>query len=421
MVCEDTLRIKNFPKELTDTEKEDFLRHFGAIKVKIITSKAKQKRVAFAKFDSKEIAKAVLLRLHQLTILNCRLCVEYAENDIGSSAPPKTGGVVNATGDGGEYFQQFLKRLNSWNIYSFHQPPPSHLKYSYPGPNRATISNIAHALASVPKFYTQVLHLMNKMNLPPPFSNIPDRVFAQQMLKSSLAMNKEYSTDESEIESDDDANKLKGVIPAKRTLSQKKVVKRPKFIKPIPQILSNNSKESENVDNVFDRVNLQVQPKIQLKLNAERSVETQPTTSINNVENVIVTETENKNTERLDVITLEELQKGKKPLEELKTLPVFKDYNPGVPAAKLYVKNIAKAVELKDLEYIYERYHTKIEGVEDEFNIKLMKEGRMKGQAFINFNTVEAAQQALQDTNGYVLKEKALVVMFAKSATQKKS
>ncbi len=29
-----------------------------------------------------------------------------------------------------------------------------------------------NAIAAVPKLYTQVLHLMNKMNLPPPFGPI---------------------------------------------------------------------------------------------------------------------------------------------------------------------------------------------------------------------------------------------------------
>lgn len=420
MVCEDTLRIKNLPNELSVTEKEDFLRHFGAVKVKIITSKAKQKSVAFAKFENKEIAKGILFRLHQLTILNCRLCVEYAENDIGSSSM-KANSVVNANSDSGEYFQQFLKRLNSWNVYSFHQPPPSHLKYSYPKANRATIGNIAHALASVPKFYTQVLHLMNKMNLPAPFSSIPDSAFTQQILRSSTQRN---SSDESEIESDDDStNKLKDIIPVKRKLGQRKTIKRPKFMKPNPQYIIN--KETQNVDSVFDRVSLQMQPKIQLKLSTELSENNDETYQSNNIgENVNTKDTENKNvniilSERADVITSEELKKGKLSPEEFKKLPVFKDYNPGIPAAKLYIKNIAKAVEIKDLEYIYERYHTRIVGAEDMFNIKLMKEGRMKGQAFITFNTIESAVQALEETNGYVLKDKTLVVMFAKSAAQK--
>lgn len=415
MVCEDTLRIKNLPKELSDAEKEDFLRHFAAVKVKIITSKAKHKSVAFAKFESKEMAKAVLLRLHQLTILNCRLCVEYAESDIGS-APSKTHSVADASADSGEYFQQFLRKLNSWNTYSFHQPPPPHLKYSYPRPNRATLSNIAHALASVPKFYTQVLHLMNKMNLPPPFSDISDNDLTQSMLKRSFAAAEVNTSGESEIESEEENVKAQNVIPAKRKMRQKKSVKRPKFIKPNLQIPS--SKESDKVENVFEKVILQQPPKIQLKLITELPEE--KVDILNNATENGHSADKNVLPEKIEVITKEELEKGRMSSEELSTLPVFKGYQPGPPAAKLYIKNIAKAVEVTDLEYIYKRY-IKSEGMEDQFNIKLMKEGRMKGQAFITFNTVESAHQALEETNGYVLKEKPLVVMFAKSASQSNS
>lgn len=87
-MCEDTLKVKNLPKDLTDAEKEDFLRHFGAIQVKIITSKAKERSTAYAVFRSKAIAKNVMFRLHQAVVLNTRISVEYAENDLGKSLPP---------------------------------------------------------------------------------------------------------------------------------------------------------------------------------------------------------------------------------------------------------------------------------------------------------------------------------------------
>lgn len=43
-----------------------------------------------------------------------------------------------------------------------------------------------------------------------------------------------------------------------------------------------------------------------------------------------------------------------------------------------------------------------------------MQEGRMKGQAFITLPNVAQAQLALNETNGYILKDKAMVVQFAK-------
>lgn len=37
-------------------------------------------------------------------------------------------------------------------------------------------------------------------------------------------------------------------------------------------------------------------------------------------------------------------------------LPVFKNYQPGAPSCRLYIKNLAKQVQTKDLHYIYRRY-----------------------------------------------------------------
>ena len=50
-----------------------------------------------------------------------------------------------------------------------------------------------------------------------------------------------------------------------------------------------------------------------------------------------------------------------------------------------------------------------------------MTEGRMKGQAFITLPSVKRAEQALKDTNGYVLNGKPLVVHFARSAVKPQS
>lgn len=43
----------------------------------------------------------------------------------------------------------------------------------------------------------------------------------------------------------------------------------------------------------------------------------------------------------------------------------------------------------------------------------------MKGQAFITLPYVENAQQALKETHGFILKDKPMIVQFARSATAK--
>lgn len=45
------------------------------------------------------------------------------------------------------------------------------------------------------------------------------------------------------------------------------------------------------------------------------------------------------------------------------------------------------------------------------FDIRLMKEGRMKGQAFVTFANETSAQKALKETNGFVLNSKPMAVV----------
>lgn len=118
-------------------------------------------------------------------------------------------------------------------------------------------------------------------------------------------------------------------------------------------------------------------------------------------------------------VTAEELAANQIPHKDLGVLPVFKNYHPGAPTCRLYIKNCAKTVVVEDLEFIYNRYRVPDRNISSQFDIRLMQEGRMKGQAFVTLDSIDMAQKALKETNGYILKTKPLVVVFAKSAAQK--
>lgn len=45
------------------------------------------------------------------------------------------------------------------------------------------------------------------------------------------------------------------------------------------------------------------------------------------------------------------------------------------------------------------------------FDIRLMKEGRMKGQAFITLPSEEKAKKAIRDAHGYILQGKPMVIV----------
>ncbi|NXL48939.1 RBM40 protein, partial [Podilymbus podiceps] len=121
-----------------------------------------------------------------------------------------------------------------------------------------------------------------------------------------------------------------------------------------------------------------------------------------------------------EFISRRDLEKNRLSREEMEKFSVFKNYEPGDPNCRIYVKNLAKQVQEKDLKFIFGRYVDFQSEVErNMFDIRLMKEGRMKGQAFIGLPNEKAAAKALKEANGYVLFEKPMVVQFARSARPK--
>lgn len=113
--------------------------------------------------------------------------------------------------------------------------------------------------------------------------------------------------------------------------------------------------------------------------------------------------------------TLEDLERGKLPPEEILSLPMFKNYTTGSPTSVLYIKNLAKDVLNDDLYYIFGSLFEGIDEAKSALTVKLMQEGRMRGQAFVTFPSVELAQHALNLVNGYVFKGKPMIIQFGRN------
>ena len=89
----------------------------------------------------------------------------------------------------------------------------------------------------------------------------------------------------------------------------------------------------------------------------------------------------------------------------MKEYSVFRRYNEGDPSCRLYIKNLAKQVSEEDIHWLFGRYvNWDDDNEKNRFDIRLMKEGRMKGQAFVAYSSEEAASSALKDTNGFILR-----------------
>lgn len=94
--------------------------------------------------------------------------------------------------------------------------------------------------------------------------------------------------------------------------------------------------------------------------------------------NATIQEIEIPNNEKF--ISKGELETNRLKISELRELPVYKNYAQGEPSTRLYLKNLAKNVEENDLKFIFGRYiDWNNETHVNSFDIRHMKEGRMKG------------------------------------------
>ncbi|XP_061778406.1 RNA-binding region-containing protein 3 [Nerophis ophidion] len=315
-----TLLVHHLPAELTEDEKEDLLKYFGAESVRVFSNFGRMKHAAFAAFRSEKAAEKALTRLHQLEILNRKLIVEFAKGQD--------------------------------NITVLKDPP-------------VTESNKHDVEAK------------NKQETKQPNVPLIETGIAPSLGESSLCIGDDHRA------SIVDLQLVAPVNPTETNESK-------------ASVNNNNNNGTEDTAG-FGKLYPSTQTFQQCE---ERSDDEQDLLS--------------------DVITRKELEKGRLSRDEIKRMSVFKNYEPGEPTCRLYVKNIAKPVEEKDLKYIYGRYIDPASETErNMFDVLLMKEGRMKGQAFVGLPSETSAEKALRETNGFVLYDKPLVVQFARSARPK--
>lgn len=480
-----TLLVRHLPAELSAEEKEDLLRYFGAQSVRVLSEKGRLKHMAFATFPSEKAAMKALTRLHQLKLLGHTLVVEVAkEADQVHSPCPASGTEKKKRSDDTVEDDKEKKDFGCLTVengiapnHGLTFPLNSCLKYMYPPPSSTILANIVNALASVPKFYVQVLHLMNKMNLPTPFGPITARppMYEDYMpLHAPLPPtsprppedpplpdeDEELSSKESEYESSDDEDRqrmtklmeLANLQPKRPKMIKQRHVRKKQKIKDMLNISSSASHSNLHPvllpSDVFDQSQPVISKRIEFHISTdmpnvfkkdlrkEQSCEEKnydlpaveveasnmgfgkifPTPSLS------ITEETKEDSDEMpsECISRRELEKGRISREEMETLSVFRSYEPGEPNCRIYVKNLAKHVQEKDLKFIFGRYvDFASETQRIMFDIRLMKEGRMKGQAFIGLPNEKAAAKALKEANGYVLFGKPMVVQFARSARPK--
>ncbi|GFQ01850.1 U11/U12 small nuclear ribonucleoprotein 65 kDa protein [Phtheirospermum japonicum] len=411
-----TLLVRHLPEAIPPETINRLFSNYGASSVRP-SSHGRLRNCAFVDFNNDLSASQAQKQLHGLQFLGKVLSVERASKVIDAlkikqEGETQTRKVKDAPDNsrGSSYIYATEPIAGKLGV---DYPFPPHLEYAYPPPDGNILTNVVNALIAVPRFYTQVLHLMNKMNIPAPFRSalptppLPAPVPVPPPRPSSETNVKDLSSSESEMESSDEEARPEARPKRKR-------VKRQAIVG--PGVDNDVALEAVGLKQV---VLVPKEKPIIKKKNPVLQIRIAPKQIQPEVKDdgAAKESQEQKTSDHGPYATLEEIQSGKLPPEEILSLPRFKNYTAGDPTPVLYVKNLAKDVVVDDFYFIFGSFFGSIDAAKSSLSVKLMQEGRMRGQAFLTFPTLELARNALNVVNGYVFKGKPMVIQFGRSPT----
>ncbi|KAG6738425.1 hypothetical protein POTOM_058041 [Populus tomentosa] len=258
-------------------------------------------------------------------------------------------------------------------------------RYAYPPPDGNILTNIVNALIAVPRFYTQVLHLMNKMNIPAPFrmalptpplppaALVPPPPPPPPRISEKSPLAEQYSSSETEMESSDEEFDDKALYEASGAVKpRRKRGKREAIVGP-----------AADKDIVHEAVGLKPAPLVPKEIPVIKKKNHMPQIKIapkatqnEHKDDNIATESEDPDKEGLDqrpYATAEEIESKRLAPEEILSLPKFKNYTVGKPAPVLYIKNLDKEVVFDDFFYIFGSLFGSVDAAKSGLSIKLMQ------------------------------------------------
>lgn len=116
-------------------------------------------------------------------------------------------------------------------------------------------------------------------------------------------------------------------------------------------------------------------------------------------------------------VSLEDIQNNRLAIEEIKNLPRFENYTSGELSKILYLKNLSNKVHQQDLESIFNKFLPEGAG---GLEYRVLT-GRMRGQAFITFPDTNSASRALEHVNGYLLKDRPIIIQYGRKNSSSNS
>lgn len=452
------LLVKHVPDSLSPSTVERLFGHYGATAVR------KVRQRYFVEFAEAGQAAQAQRQLHRVRFMNKVLSVETAqtrappssqEGPAPSPAAQAQPAGLPPTASADAYVAEGARTASCGRVSTdgaaaaaplrppgepiapslgVSYPFPPHLRYAYPPPDGNILTNIINTLIAVPRFYTQVLHLMNKMNLPvpfaaarptpplpqpapppppPPIPEAPPDALAPRSAAGDL------SSSESELESP----KAQGADKELRAQVANTAGPEP----PMPAGESGPPPPGAARERVAQPASRPFSvrkraPVLTIKLGEPKKARKDAVgeAPVTEAEPPTAQASAGEGEEVKKRATRHALLANRMAAHEILRLPRFQDYSAGEPNQVLYIKNLASSVTDDDLLFIYSAYFPTRAEAEAVLKIRVMQEGRMRGQAFVTFPSVELADTALRETHGYLQStDKPMVVSFGRRSGSK--
>jgi U11/U12 small nuclear ribonucleoprotein SNRNP65 len=256
--------------------------------------------------------------------------------------------------------------------------------YRYPPATDEILNNVMECMRKIPKFYSHVLHIMNRMNLPPPFSD--DCAGYSKNLDRFMELFDDWEDEDINEKEDERRENNVTYVKEKKGESSK------------ANDVIEKKGESSKANDVIEKKG---EPLKAMDLNDAIENDIKDIHEDKEDGNILKAEIKGKRkTDQMyEGVNLNKRLK----LEEIKEIPTFKNYEKGTPSKTLFVKNLPfKTITLERLEEIF-----------NSKKIRLMTHGRMRGQAFVAFETEEEAENAIDTLNGALIDDRPMIISFS--------
>nr|CCA15749.1 nucleoside diphosphate kinase B putative [Albugo laibachii Nc14] len=291
-----------------------------------------------------------------------------------------------------------------------HCAPSPLLEYRYPRATEMVVRNIANALMALPDFYRQVLHLMNKMNIPPPFEKdcIPGIFEVSRKKVDARKQQKQIQCSPFTSEAEDDEE-------AESPSSCEHIAPRGEPVNSIEAQFSIHNHTQSTIRTE------------QSQCGIKKSTISRPRKRSLNPDVFITKKQHSDNgTERPGTISRLQLEKMRLPpsaivfnitfryVDLLSWESTLQSYSVGMPSATVMVSNLPPSIDMKNLTHLFS-YVLPPEIDTKELMIEVDSE---QSEARIDYPSLGIAAKAVTQLHGVVLEGKPLIVRFT-SDTQR--